>query len=489
MLSRTTGERGVSPFSADFVWSEKYAALRFSRVLMGNDGPQSLLEAVLRTELTDEDRANMFPTPLDLGTGKESAPADRTYQAIADVVARQTGEHQGAIGDEYVKSTAKAIAQVTGFPYAAHRNQNADIAARVLKLFVYMKRARSSSLLSMIEAPEEGRLSSLELTNPYPLGVENQKRHLYADLKAYVSAEIEPCRRREIDTVFLPLRECLDSFLDELLWRTCLAPGDDGRQPTVDESIRRTGRASIVLAALWGDEIDVPSRSLLRLDEQVYVHLLSLDFVHYAQSILWVRSKLPARRAIRPSAREIASVRTCIRPEHFKEEVGELGPLKWLLEIATRAPVDQAAFEESAKLAGSVLGHYLGGLTIDPDAEADSLLATACLCVALDLKEGRVPDFKPYVHGQGGIGGSVRAAIRSGVNEKHEEFERICTEMVDWYRADLLGQTALHQAREDLRYLVAGRASRICLSHDTDRLGTFLDSLSLEATLDAWRAH
>lgn len=83
-------------------------------------------------------------------------------------------------------------------------------------------------------------------------------------------------------------------------------------------------------------------------------------------------------------------------------------------------------------------------------AVADTRLATACLCFALDLEQCRIPEIKPYVHGQGNISGSVRGAVRAGLNEKHEEFERICTEIVDWYQAGLIGQTALHQAVQDL---------------------------------------
>jgi hypothetical protein len=261
---------------------------------------------------------------------------------------------------------------------------------------------------------------------------------------------------------------------------------DQGRLPNTEEATQRVRRALDFFRCTWHDKHGQPTRALLRLDEQLYVHLLTLDFLHYAEYRRWSLVNLPARRAVRPIESELRRVATCVRPADFDHEVAQLGLLKNLLEITTGEPIEPDVFEKCAGLAGDVLQHYLSGKTIHKTAAADTRLATACLCFALDLEQCRIPEIKPYVHGQGNISGSVRGAVRAGVNEKHEEFERICTEMVDWYQADLIGQTALHQAVQDLLCLATTSVSQMCLSHDTHALNGFLDILEREATLYAW---
>lgn len=486
MLRGVTREAGVTPFSAEFVWDSRYSALRFGAFTFPG-GRVTVLDAVLRAELTNEERHRIFPTPLDLGRKDQLEPCQRTYQAIANTVAQQLKLDTAGFDESYVKQTAASIGELAGFPFDVYRERDPDLAARVLKLFVYLKKTRGPGVVGMLKPPGDDQRPSLELTNPYPWGTGNRKRQLYADVKSYLSAQIPPERLAEIDACFASLRPELGRFLGELLRQIQDAPLlSDGHLPTVRDVCDRLQRAAEVYKKCLIAPNAALSKVLLPLDEQLYVHLQTLEFLHYTAFTRQLRGRELIRANVQPSVRVFGASEVRARYLDLQQHTDDYMPLRPVVEHAFGEAIEPAKFKHVILMGSHVLRHYLQGRTLDPDATADFRLVTATLCFAMDLMSSRVPQYKPHVHGQSNISGSVLGAMLDEVNRRHEEFERICSESVDCYQAALTGQTKLHQACHDLVALFERTTAELCRSHDTECIAAFLGALGIPEVKSAW---
>lgn len=486
MLRAATRKAGVSPFSAEFVWDSRHSALRF-QAFISPGGSMTMLDAVLRAELTEEERHRIFPTPLDLGRKNKLEPYQRTYQAIANTVANQLKLDRSGFDENYIKQTAASIGELAGFPFDVYRERDPDLAARVLKLFVYLKKTRGPGVVGMLKPPGNDRSPSLELTNPYPWGTGDQKRQLYADIKSYLSAQIPPERLAAIDACFASLRPELGRFLGELLHQIHDTPVlPDGHLPTVRDACDRLQRAAEVYKKGLLAPNTTPSKVLLPLDEQLYVHLQTLEFLHYTEFMRRLRGRELIRANVQPSVQVFGASRVRARYLDLQQHIDDYMPLRPVVEHAFGETIEPLDFKRAILMGSHVLRHYLQVRTLDPDATADFRLVTATLCFAMDLISSRVPQYKPYIHGQGNISGSVLGAMLDEVNKRHEEFERICSESVDWYQAVLTGQTKPHQAHHDLVALFERSTAELCRSHDTERIAAFLGALGIPEVKSAW---
>ncbi len=486
MLRAVTRDAGVSPFSAEFVWDSRHSALRFG-AFISPGGSVTVLDAVLRAELTDEERHCIFPTPLDLGRKNKLEPSQRTYQAIANTVTNQLKLDTSGFDESYVKQTAASIGELAGFPFDVYRERDPDLAARVLKLFVYLKKTRGPGVVGMLKPPGDDRRPSLELTNPYPWGAGDQKRQLYADIKSYLSAQIPPERLAAIDACFASLRPELGRFLGELLHQIQDIPLlPDGDLPTARDACDRLQRAAEVYKKCFIAPHTAPSKVLLPLDEQLYVHLQTLEFLHYTEFMRQLRGRELIRAKVQPSVRVFGASTVTARYLDLQQHTDDYMPLLPVVEHAFGEAIEPAQFKRAILMGSHVLRHYLRVRTLNPDATADFRLVTATLCFAMDLETGRVPQYKPYIHGQSNISGSVSGAMLDGVNSRHEEFERICSESVDWYQAALTGQRELHEACHDLVALFERTTAELCRSHDTERIAAFLVALRIPEVESAW---
>lgn len=485
MLAAITSEVGVSAFSEEFVWNPLYSKTRFN-ALISPSGRITVLDAVLRANLTDEERHRIFPTPLDLGRHERLEPSQRTYQAIANSVTKQLMLRED-LDETYVKQTAVSIGKLAGFPFESYRERNPDLAARVLKLFVYLKKHHGSGVVGMLKSP--GR-PSLELTNPYLYGADNPKRRLFADIKSYLSAQIPPERLASIDACFACLRPELGRFIDVILQQIHNIPcSPGGEPPTMRDAYNRIQRgADIYKECLVKHTADL-SKSILPLDEQLYVHLQSLDFLHYTEFMRQVREMQLIRPDVQPAVMHFRNSNVKAHSHDLERNPNAYMPMRPVVEYAFRDTIDPAQFKRAIVLGSHVLRHYFQGRMLDANAIAGFRLVAAALCFAMDLEAGRIPHFKPYIHGQSNISGSVLGAVLDKVNGRHEEFERICSESVDCYQAALIGQTELHDASRGLFVLFERTAAELCHSHDTERISTFLNALRTPDMERAWLDH
>lgn len=483
-LVMATADADVNPFSAEFVWDRRYEALRF-RAFSSSNGRVTVLKAVLRADLSDTERQRIFPTVLDLGRREPLRPEQRTYRAIAEAVATQLTTNPGEFDERYVKQTAKSVADLAGSSFKSYRERNPDLAARVLKLFVFLKKTYGPGVIGMLKPPGADQRPSLELSNPYPRGAGDERRLRYAELCSYISVQIPSGRRDNIDAAFGRLRPALGNFLGRVRHHIVNTPFTrTGRFPEPQEVCRRLQQAAKIyehrFAAPDGCESSVP----LPLDERLYVYLLSLDFLHYAEFMHELRSREFPHTKVQPAVKMFRGSQLVATYQGLLAHADEYMPLRQVVEHALGEGIEENQFRRAILLGSDVLRHYLRSRSIDPNATADFRLLTATLCFAMDLETGRVSEYKPYVHGQGNISGSVSGAMRDQVNARHEELERICVETVDWYQAALIDQVKLHQAWNDLSRMFENLAVRACQTHDIRRLETLLETLA-EPGLDA----
>ena len=486
MLDMVSSTTGVSPFSEEFVWGAQHRKARFGAFLSSN-GRITLLDALLRAELSDEERLRMFPTPLDLGRHDKLESSQITYQAIADTVAQQLTLDSAGFDERYVKQTAETITELVGFPFSNYRDCDPELAARVLKLFVYLKKTQGPGVLGMLKPPGGKKRPSLELTNPYAQGVSDERRLLYSDIKSYLSARIPLDRLAEIDTCFDRLRPELGSFLGLVMRQVQDAPQPNGRYVTVDDACERLRQAADVYGTLLAP-LSAVQKVFLPLDEQLYIHIRSLEFLHYSEFMRQLRCKELIRADVRPAVQKFHGSKVKARYQDLQEETEAYMPLLRVVEYAFDQAIAPDQFRRVILTGSHVLRHYLQVRTIDPEASADFRLVAAILCFAMDLETNRVPQFKPHIHGQSNISGSIMGAMRSGVNERHEEFERICSECVDWYQAALTDQLEMHSACHDLMELFEQIVAGLCRSHNTEFIASFLDQLSTPGFSSAWLA-
>lgn len=479
LLPMVTAHAGVTPFSAAFIWDLRHEALRFGAFLTPDGGRVTVLEAVLRADLSDAERQCIFPTALDLGRLEPLRREQRTYQAIAEAVAAQRPSDSVELDERYVKQTAKSVADLAGFPFSSYRERDPDLAARVLKLFVFLKKTYGPGVIGMLQPPGGTQRPSLELSNPYVPGTGDDRRRRYAEVLSYVSVQIPPVRRAAIDAAFGRLRPALGKFLGRVQRHIVNTPlTGTGRFPEPQDARRRLQQAAEIYMRRFAVPEANEARVLLPLDEQLYVYLLSLDFLHYAEFMQQMRNREFLRVKVQPAVKKFRGSRVAATWHGLRAHADEYMPLLKVVAYALGETIEPNQFRRAILRGSDVLRHYLQGRTLDQNATADFRLLTATLCFAMELETGRVSDYKPYVHGQGNISGSVSGAMRDQVNARHEEFERICAESVDWYQAALIDQVELHQTCHDLNRLVEDLVVRACQSHDIHRLETLLETFS-----------
>ena len=208
---------GVNVFSEAFVWNSKFSMGRFGAILGGEGkGRQTLLEAVVLGPLTSEQRSVIFPTAFHPGSDQGLERDQCTYQAVANAVAHTCKLSVGAIDEKFVKHTANALAAFTGRSVAEHRAADPVRYARTVWLFSYLKKKRGPSVVGMLRPPGTEAKPSLELTNPYHVGTQLEKRAKFGDVATYLSLQLPAEMRERIDSCLPLLMPAMERFIDAI---------------------------------------------------------------------------------------------------------------------------------------------------------------------------------------------------------------------------------------------------------------------------------
>jgi hypothetical protein len=464
---------GINPFSHAFVWDDSYSRHRFTRFTNGT----MLLEMVLHCGLTDQERAAIFPGKYDLGRQYDLAGDACSVPLVAEELYAEYPDRLGVNGTiPELRHTIRQIEKVTkGFTFEQFRERDRAAAAKVLKLCWKLKASRSATLLSMILSPEDDRSGSLELSNPYPLGVDGdqKKRQLFADFKAHLSAEIAPDRLREINATFGAVRDALDTFVHRVNTALKTAPNADGTDASVQDVC---DRFKVVRQAWLKPSSYQIKPLLLPLDEHLFIHMLVLDLRHLAAVDRDLHQNRIGQVAVSVVREELQRMPGKFSVENLSKAAPGVLSLAPILAKALGEAVDQDKFIANLPLAAHCLRHYLALSSIPPAINADPQTTAAAILFAMAINGPDRKPYKPRLQGQQAISGSIRAVMEQPVNAAHEEYERVCRYAMDWYRYALWGCEEMYEQQQAFAMGMVERVLSVCETNDTKRIQTLLDN-------------
>lgn len=465
---------GVDLFSYDFVRDPSYVEDRCGRVIGGEvaDG-QSLLRYVLHSGLTEEDRMRIFPGEFDLGNARSIPDKVCTYEALGKELEQQRPPDKtrdNPLDKATVARLLKDTAALLGHAPPQERQAGAGQVFKVAKLLHgFKQRDGLLQLMSILRSPTE-KTASLELTNPYPMGADSDLRWHMNDLHGYLAAEIPSERLAEIDGTFGQVRSVLDQAISSIEHELKTA----GR-PSPEEVVQRY----TVVLEQWTSHRRPPARKVLRADEQLYVAMHVLDFLHFAEVERKLRREKLLQRFVAPVSPGLARCRIRLgdlRAHPLADSVWQLHPL---LNAAVGEDITPRQFRDYIESAHTVLDHWVRLLHVPAPEDVDALTGLAAIIVAREMRE-QPCSYKPGLHGAArGQSHSVKAAMKTGcpVSSTHEEFERIVNYAVSWMRYALSGQTAVFEAKLALQMQLIDAAVSVLNTYDTNVVATFLSNL------------
>ena len=153
--------------------------------------------------------------------------------------------------------------------------------------------------------------------------------------------------------------------------------------------------------------------------------------------------------------------------------------------------VDKTEILKATQLARHVLRHHLPLTKQDPTAlEKPIEFATMFAAVIYSLQLGHdqaAHNYNPHVYGQGRVPTSLVSVIKGNSNERHEEFEHMIIDAVDWNRAALLCGLDLHREWLEMRDVVEQGVARLCATNDLALLEKALKLMTQVPSVHAWQ--
>lgn len=482
---------GVKVFSEAFVWKSEFSMDRFGAILGGEGkGWQTVLEALVHSPLTMEQRSAIFPTAFHPGSDQGLACDQCTYQAVADAVARTCNLSDGTIDEKFVKQTANALAKLTGCSVGEHRAADPMRFARTVWLFSYLKKTRGPGIVGMLKPPGTEAKPSLELTNPYHLGTQNEKRAQFSDVATYLSLQLPAEMRGRIDNCLPFLMPALERFIDaikrEALSRT------EGQQDRSSAVVKDRLRAAKQYYKRHLDELrKLADQSVKPFDEALYIHAKTLELRHYAE----FRTILKGMLAQRPELPQlwVHGIMAPPPPQHIDAIDAEYSVESYrsVAQALFNRSVDKNEILNATQLARHVLRHYLPLARQDLHAlekPIDFATMFAAVVYSLTLSEDPAAhNYNPHVYGQGRVPTSLVTVINGDPNKRHEEFEHIIVDAVDWYRAVLLGGLDIHREVLAMRDVVEQGVARLCATNDLAVLEKVLSLMNQVPFAHTWQ--
>lgn len=474
MLSSISRQLGVDIFSQDFLRDPSYFKDRGSRVGGGAPTFQSLLRCLLHSGLSSEDRLRVFPGDFDLGNGRSIQDDLCTYEALIKELEEQRSPAEVLENPLDKAAVVRLLRDVAGLlchtpPQEAEEGVGQFF--KVAKLIhSFKQRDGLSQLISILQPPSEAK-ASLELTNPYSTGVDSDLRWHITDLHGYLSAEISKDRLAEIEDTFGQIRSVIDDAIDRI--QDVLK--SEGH-PSPDEVIERYR----IVQEHWTSHRSPPARRILRADEQLYVAIHTLDFLHFIKVERKLRSAKLLQRSVTPLPP--GTLRFCVQLRDLQSCLmsPEVERLYSLLGDAINEDITPRQFRDYLPRAHTLLEHWVYlQQPILATEHVDASTALSAIIIAREMLK-QPASYKPGLHGIArGLSQSVKAAMKAGtpISSTHEEFERIALYAIQWTRYALSGQTAILEAQLAFEMRLQDAAVSVLSSHDTEVVATFISNL------------
>lgn len=490
ILDMAGDQLGLNVFSEAFVWNVAFSIPRFEPILGGKGKErQTLLESVVHGPLTSEQRSVIFPTAFHPGSDQGLESDQCTYQAVANAVARTCKFSEGTIDEKFIKQTADALAGLTCSSVAEHRAADPIRFARTVWLFAYLKKKRGPGVVGMLKPPGMGAKPSLEITNPYAMGMQNERRRQFADVATYLSLQIPAERHERIDNCLQSLMPALEGVINAIM-REALSR-IVGQQDRSDAVVKDRLRAAKHYYEKHLEDLrELADQSAKPFDEALYVHARTLDLRHYAE----FRSTLKEMPSQRPELPQLWVQGIEEAPPQLIDDIdaeNSVESYRIVAQAIFKRSVDKTEVLKATQLARDVLKHHLPFAKRDIHSlEKPIEFATMIAAVMYSLNLGKDPaahNYQPHVYGQGRVPTSLVSAIKSNPSDRHEEFEHMIVDAVYWYRAALLRGLDIHREVLEMRDVVEQGVARLCATNDLAVLEKALRLMNQVPSVHAWQ--
>jgi hypothetical protein len=479
----------VNVFSEAFVWNSKFSMDRFGVILGGvAKRRQTYLEAIVLGPLTSEQRAVIFPTAFHPGSDQDLKRDQCTYQAIADAVARTCKLSDGAIDEKFIKQTANDLSKLTGVSAKAHRAADPMRFTRTVWLFSYLKKTRGPSIVGLLKPPGTNAKPSLEITNPYLLGVQNEQRAKFADVATYLALQLPAEMRVRIENCLSFLMPAMDQFIGTI--EQAVKSRSSGQHDSTSAMVDDLRAAKKYYKNLLDELLQLSEHRVKPLDKALYIHTMTLGLRHYAEFGTILKG-LPAQRPELPQLR----IRGIIEapPQRIEDIDSEYSveSYRGVAQALFNRPVDKNEVLKATQLARHVLRHHLPIARQELFALKKPIeFVTMFAAVIYSLKLGEDPaahNYSPHVYGQGRVPTSLVSAIMGNPNERHEEFEHMIVDAVNWYRATLLCRLDIHRELLEMREVVEQGLAKLCATNDLVVLEKAMSLMNQVPSVHAWQ--
>lgn len=452
------------------------------------DGRPTLLSMsnleILFSEMPSDIRETLFPRPYDLGNRIPVArPSTKALKEEMQLEGSSAATVHG------FQSTRKAIYELTGHQFDEYLKANPSKALKVMKTLMLLKECSFSHAFNFLRAPDKTTIPSFEVADSYAILNEYAiSRTAYLnDMKAHLRLEIPVLRRAEIDFAYGHARDKLDRAENAILFTI----------KKLSKNNERRYQKYMSIAATVFETLSPPvseERPLLPLDEQLYIHCSSLEFLNFAAAWPSVYIEQTPTRPLKTFDLQAAGLvdpdkgpRLCL--EGLSEYVNERrDELLLALTHSLGEEVSAEALAESVALSKSLLSLWAAYRTehrrraFEDDFWFDPIMAFLALATVLHQKLHPTTDFEPFWHGKKTISGSLIAALQNYKfshkpqdNVVPEAFTRVWLHHLDWFAHSLSGLLPVYETRLMItRHLMEGLLPFI-RHHDTRLLRERMD--------------
>jgi hypothetical protein len=474
----------------DYIFEPAYAAERSLGAVLGR--PRKTVLQYIFDQIDSDERDRVFPDPFDLGNLK--APKNPTKAALraelegsSDLDREEDEDPENAL--RYIK---EAIGTLTGHHYDAYFEKDPGKSLKVLKMLYILNRKVSDRMLSLLKPPAAAAEGSLEVANPYPLEENIAASALLADLKAHLTLEMPSARRREIDELFDPFRDRIESISSNFITVVGARSRNDP-----DRMQALLGLTLQVLNQVKASD-DGPM-ILLPLDEQLYIHCWVLEISHLVEVDRYLHEEKSPGLAVKAVGRQLRLLSASIQGKTTGQtndqcvSVSELEAIsvhhdreiQTIMVESLGYKISATHYRKSIPLAEKLIRLWMGFnsplkvLAFFQDFKVDPLMAVAAITSVAYHRQERTK-YRPYWLGQEFDRGRVIGALEKldlgkSKTEVEEEYNRFWTHQLAWFRHAMAGQLATYELSSTINHHLLVVFECVARRHDTELLRTRLN--------------
>lgn len=499
-IARRTGEP-VDEVPRSYLFEPRFANHRLERSQVGYeiDGePHFKFISNLRFLLDNVDEhqhKRLFPGPFDLGS--DTPAPDPTKEALT-IEMQKLGYTSATV--EGFRSAKEQIAKFTGHHFDTHLRNDPLKSLKVLKTIMELKEHSFRHVYKFLTPPQQGDAGSFEVVDSHPLQDDAavERVAFLADLQAHLALEIPVERRQEIDNLYDPIRDAAGEVVTEL--NKVVAQYADGNFARFELYLRE---ALKTLSGLPAPEFN--SQPLLPLDEAMYIHCRSLEFLNYAVAQRPIYFDYSPNVKAKRLGLQIEGLPDFgngpqLRIEAFPDFAkGNETMLLSAIEQTLGYKPDPMFFDKAAGLASTVLRmskafeSQPGAFVLLHGFWTNPISCVAALATVYHQKHNPTKGFKPNWHGRKNISDNVLSALEAiklspnpRDNDVPEGFIRFWNHQFKWFNHALSGALGIYLLKLEVNQAVVDGIEPFLRHHDTKALGQRLAEIrALPDTLAA----